>query len=345
MSLPRSIVCLLLILPAVLTGLGLLSAPACAAPSELMPLAAQSLLLDGQFAGDRVVTVGERGHILISADQGRSWQQQPVPTRATLTSLFFVDSDLGFAAGHDGVILRSEDGGQSWQLVYADPDDERPILDLWFHDRRRGFAVGAYGLLLTTGDSGRSWHAVEFSPASLTHEVDWGWDEGEDEPLPIDFHLNQIAATPGGRLFIAAEAGNLYRSDDGARSWLALPSPYVGSLYGVLPINEQSLLLYGLRGHLFRSDDAGMTWQELSTGVRSTLYDAARLRDGRIVLVGQEGTVLFGADSRDRLTLLAQPGRRGIARVLELPDGALLLIGEQGARRLALPDAAGGAKR
>lgn len=318
---------------------------AVAAPSEMMPLAAQSLLLDAQRLSDRVVVVGERGHILISTDQGRSWQQQPTPTRATLTSLFFVDDDLGFAAGHDGTILRSEDGGHSWQQVHADPDDERPILDLWFHDRRHGFAVGAYGLLLATGDSGRSWHAVEFSPASLAHEVDCDWDEAATEPLPIDYHLNQMAATPGGRLYIAAEAGHLYRSDDGARTWLGLPSPYVGSLYGVLPLAEQTLLLYGLRGHLFRSGDAGVTWQELPTGVRATLYDGIRLRDGRIVLVGQDGVVLLGAEPGADWRLLAQPDRRDIARVLEMPDGTLLLVGEQGVRRLSLPGAAAEARR
>ncbi|MBW2520476.1 MAG: hypothetical protein JRD88_09015, partial [Deltaproteobacteria bacterium] len=33
--------------------------------SEIAPLAARSLLLDGQVLGQRVVVVGERGHILI----------------------------------------------------------------------------------------------------------------------------------------------------------------------------------------------------------------------------------------------------------------------------------------
>jgi photosystem II stability/assembly factor-like uncharacterized protein len=76
-----------------LSALSLLASPALATNSQIMPLAEKSLLLDGQVVGDRIIVVGERGHILISEDQGVSWQQQEVPTRATLTSIFFVDRE------------------------------------------------------------------------------------------------------------------------------------------------------------------------------------------------------------------------------------------------------------
>ena len=39
------------------------------------PLAIESLLLDGAVVGSRLVVVGERGHILVSADHGASWTQ------------------------------------------------------------------------------------------------------------------------------------------------------------------------------------------------------------------------------------------------------------------------------
>ncbi|NIN72690.1 MAG: sialidase, partial [Gemmatimonadetes bacterium] len=48
--------------------------------------------------------------------------------------------------------------------------------------------------------------------------------------------------------------------------WTTLPSPYEGSFFGTLPLEGDSLLLFGLRGHLFRSDDAGESWEEIPTG-------------------------------------------------------------------------------
>ena len=82
-----------------LLAFSLFSNLAFAIDSQILPLAEKSLLLDGQVIDDRIIVVGERGHILTSEDHGVSWQQQQVPTRATLTSVFFVDSRNGWAAG------------------------------------------------------------------------------------------------------------------------------------------------------------------------------------------------------------------------------------------------------
>ena len=83
--------------------------------AEHMPLATESMLLDITRAGDTLVAVGERGHIVISTD-GESWQQvEVVPTRSTLTSVFSVGNRL-WAGGHDAVIITSGDGGDGYLL-------------------------------------------------------------------------------------------------------------------------------------------------------------------------------------------------------------------------------------
>jgi len=307
--------------------------PSLAVNSQILPLAEKSLLLDGQVIGDRIIVVGERGHILISEDQGVSWQQQEVPTRANLTSVFFVDPANGWAAGHDSVILQTSDGGRHWQQVYADPEDERPILDLWFRDITHGYAVGAYGLFLFTEDGGKSWQPFDFNPATLMANGDGVFVE---ESWGIDFHLNQISATPNGRILITAEAGNLYRSDDACRSWLSLPSPYEGSFYGSLPLSQTSLLAFGLRGHLFRSEDTGNSWQPVASGTQATINDGIRLRDGRIVLAGLAGTLLISNDGGHSFSLHPQADRAGIAKILQADEQSLILIGEHGVKRLNL---------
>jgi len=313
---------------------------ALAAESQIMPLAEQSLLLDGQRIGDRIIVVGERGHILISEDNGSSWQQQPVPTRVTLTSVFFIDPANGWAAGHDSLILRTSDGGRHWQEIYSDPEDERPILDLWFKDAIHGYAVGAYGLFLATHDGGRHWSPVEFNPATLVLDnanSDDPWGDKEEE-VWVDFHLNQIAATENGRILIAAEAGNIYRSDDGSRSWISLPSPYEGSFYGSLPLGQGKVLLFGLRGHLFFSENTGTSWVPVVSNTQATLNDGIRLRDGRIVLAGLAGTLLISADQGRSFQLQPQADRAGIAKVLQAGDGSLILVGEMGVKRLNLSE-------
>lgn len=329
---------LLLLLFALSVFLWVSAGPTLAATATAEParLADRTLLLDGQVVGDRLVAVGERGHILISTDAGRSWRQSPAPTRVTLTSLFFVDDRQGWAAGHDATILRTRDGGTSWQLVHSDPELDAPILDLWFRDAEFGLAVGAYGLLLETTDGGDSWQQRPLTidgtrgTAALVDDAD---------TPGIDLHLNHLVATPTGQLYLAGESGHLLRSGDDGRRWAALPFPYEGSLFGTLPLAGERLLAFGLRGHLFASRDAGKSWQAIATGTETTLNDALRLRDGRIVAVGLAGTVLVGTPDATRFDLRPQADRAGFARVLETPDGALLLLGSHGARRLELqPD-------
>ena len=320
---------------------------ALAEKSQIMPLADKSLLLDGQLIGDRIIVVGERGHILVSEDHGRSWQQQPVPTRATLTSVFFIDPANGWAAGHDSLILRTSDGGRHWQEVYSDPEDERPILDLWFRDAIHGYAIGAYGLFLATHDGGNNWAPFDFNPATLildnvSDDDPWGEQEAE---VWVDFHLNQMSATANGRVLIAAEAGNIYRSDDGCRSWISLPSPYEGSFYGSLPLGRGQLLLFGLRGHLFFSANTGTSWVAVESNTQATLNDGIRLRDGRIVLAGLAGTLLISEGLGQSFQLHAQEDRAGIAKVLQANDGALVLIGDMGVKRLELPGPGGGVEK
>ncbi len=286
-------------------------------PAVMARLAERSLLLDGAVINDLLVVVGERGHILRSEDHGRTWQQVAVPTRTTLTGVFLHDQNLGWAVGHDAVILRTSDGGQSWQKVYRDVELESPLFDVWFADAESGFAIGAYGLFLETSDGGETWSSRYIS----------------DD----DFHLHRLSPADGGRLYIAAEAGNVYRSDNAGQTWISLPSPYEGSLFGVLPLAGDSLLILGLRGHLFRSDDAGQTWLELVTGTEAMLTDAVELADETVLITGLAGVLLSSADNGDSFTLEQQESRTGIATALPAGDGGVILVGEAGVRRLEEP--------
>ncbi len=281
------------------------------------------LLLDGAIAGSRLIVVGERGHILVSSDDGANWKQARVPTRVMLTAIYMHDAETGWAVGHDAVIVRTADGGETWAKVHEAPEEELPLLDVWFRDGQRGFAVGAYGYALATGDGGETW-----TPHAISED---------------DFHLNALVPasdreTGSQRLYIAAEAGIIYRSDNGGETWRELPSPYAGSWFGGLALDENQVLLAGLRGHLFRSEDGGASWTEIPTGTQATLTGAVHHPSGVIVVTGLEGSVLTSRDGGRNVSSRNLQTREGISTSLPLPDGATLLIGEFGTVRLALEE-------
>jgi len=311
-----------------------------AQPAVIAPLASRSLMIGLAWAGERIVGVGERGQILRSDDRGRTWVQSPVPASADLTAVTFADAKHGWAVGHVETILRTADGGDSWELVHFDPANPQPLLDVCFTDSAHGVAVGAYGVVYVTDDGGGIWSQVPFEPDPLPGAAKVEPDEDEVDAaldLGFEFHLNAIARGPGARLYIGAEAGRLFRSDDGGRHWRELPSPYDGSFHGVLPLGGDALLAYGLRGNLFRSDDGGSTWTAIPTGTTALLDAGARIDADTVVIAGMAGVVLVSRDGGHSFTLDQQEDRKGIAAVLPSGDGALVTAGEGGLRRLPLP--------
>lgn len=277
------------------------------------------LMLDVQRAGSRLISVGERGRIFVSDDGGANWRAAASPTEATLTALAFIDEVRGVAVGHDAVILRTEDGGEHWQLVQAVPADEEPLLAVWLDASGRGFAVGAYGRFVESADAGRTW---------VEREVD-----------AEELHFNAIAQV-GGALLIAGEAGTLLRSEDDGASWQRLEAPYGGSYFGLLATGDDGVLAFGMRGHVFRSDDGGMTWGEIATGTHAAIFGGRVLGDGALVLVGQNGLVLASADRGRSFTELDVDTSRSFAAAAAAGE-AVLLVGEQGVMRAVFPRAPG----
>ncbi|OAI91250.1 WD40/YVTN/BNR-like repeat-containing protein [Pseudomonas putida] len=288
--------------------------------STLSAKSDKGLLLDVTRAGARLVMVGERGHILFSDDQGRTWTQAKVPTRQLLTAVTFVDDKHGWAVGHDAQILASNDGGATWSKQYEDLSREAPLLDVWFENPQHGLAIGAYGAMLETTDGGQHWQ-----------------DVGDRLDNPDGLHLNGIARVKDAGLVIVGEQGSLYRSSDDGQTWEKLESPYEGSFFGVIGTAQaNTLLAYGLRANLYRSTDFGSTWQPISLQaargpLQFGLASATLLDDGSLVLVGNGGTVLRSSDDGQTFSVFNRPDRLALAGASGLSDGNLILVGQGGA--------------
>jgi photosystem II stability/assembly factor-like uncharacterized protein len=238
--------------------------------------------------------------------------------------------------GHDETILNTVDGGETWMRSHFAPEAQQPLLDLWFGNRVSGIAVGAYGAYYTTNDGGRTWAGARFAPAPLAPEPGAPAAASVDEyDLPPDYHLNRIVGV-GNRLYIAAERGQLYRSDDRGATWRALKSPYEGSFFGLIPIRGDGLLAFGLRGSLFKSADGGETWYPIETHTTAMLTDGIAINDLRVVISGLAGVLLVSGDAGASFRLTQQDDRKGLSAVLPGPPGRVVVAGEGGVRIIPL---------
>jgi photosystem II stability/assembly factor-like uncharacterized protein len=229
-------------------------------------------------AGTRLVAAGERGRIVYSDDEAKSWNVAHTPTKMPITSLYFVDEKNGFATAHQGVLLRTRDAGASWSVVELELKEKAALFAMRL-EQGRGYVVGAFGTVLETMDGGESWRQRRVGPDGF------------------DRHLTGIASAGPKGLVLAGEAGALLRSTDSGATWKELKSPYEGSFFGILGLKGGALIAYGMRGNAFRSNDGGDTWQRIDLGgYKGSLQGGAQLADGTALLVGGDGMLAFSVD-------------------------------------------------
>ena len=263
----------------------------------------------------------------------RSWAQAAVPVDVLLTGACFVDDRTGYVVGHDETILATGDGGATWRIEHFAPESAQPFLHIVCSADGSVVAVGAYSTLALRHSGDRAFRLQELKAATpATTRRPARMDDDADLEQP---HLNAVARSDAGTLYVAGEAGHLYRSEDGGEHWVALPSPYAGSFFTVLTGGESTVLVAGLRGHVYRSTDKGQHWTAIASATDALLDGAAVLSDGRVVLVGMAGVVLVSEDGGLTFRRLRMADRKGLAAVAVGPKGPVV-VGENGVRRLVL---------
>lgn len=285
-------------------------------PAARWPAAVKSMMLGAAWAGERSVAVGERGVVLLTDPGQPPRQAREVPLSLTLTATSFVDARRGWAVGHGGAILASDDGGETWRVQRVDTDEDRPLLAVHFFDAQQGVAAGLWSLLLVTDNGGQDW-----TPVTL--------------PTPpgakrADLNLTALFADRQGRLYATGERGMVLRSDDRGRHWRYLPTGYKGSLWsGIAPGPDGVLVVGGQRGSVFRSEDGGAHWRPVTVEGKSSITGFAAAA-GELRAVGLDG---FQATSRDAGRSFSTewlPGRPTLTAIQLGADGRQLLWGRTG---------------
>lgn len=151
------------------------------------------------------------GSLLWTADGGQGWRDlTPAGSGGSLAGAFFLTPELGWAAevgapGEAIGILRTVDGGKTWERAVLPESEPIEALSLGFTDARNGWVrvklvtsnAFSHGRLYRTGDGGRTWTAYDLPGA-----------EG------VFFSSAREGWALGG-----PEGESLYRTSDGGRTW------------------------------------------------------------------------------------------------------------------------------
>jgi len=233
---------------------------------------------------------------MISFAQTQPWVKLQSPVNLTLRKLSFVDSLTGWAAGEAGTIIRTTDGGNSWEIQNSTV--QTFITDIFFLDRNFGWAAtieDAFpfrSVILKTANGGENWSAVYFPDSTeyirtiyfldtlngfvggsyIAYTTDGGtnWLQSEVDSnfvsnYPIynfSFYNNQFGYACGGRI---DRAGVIWRTTNSGLNWTAqgISADEVFDLFIFDSLN--ALALSGDPEGLFlmadiKTTNAGITW-------------------------------------------------------------------------------------
>ena len=202
--------------------------------------------------------------LYITADGGSSWREtvifRPNEFRGntpTLLSIRFADKKRGLAVGSllngkgnvvDSLVMRTVDGGLTWQRVIVPSKSELFHLD--FNGSSHGWIVGDKGHILATVDGGDTWHVQRSGTANALFNVDFRDDNDG---------------------YAVGENGTILRTENGGSSWEQVRTAFPGTFMRVDFADDKNGWIVGHRGIILRSSDRGRTW------VRSESYTSRNL--------------------------------------------------------------------
>lgn len=297
--------------------------------AEMNNLAEKSVFLEIDNYANRQILVGEYGRILVRENSDSTWFQANVPVQTTITAVDFIDGQVAWAVGHQGVILKTTDGGHNWSKVFDGlqltsllkssletqvvtltaafeqaeaaslDEDMLDELEMQLDDTlykledltiNSGIEISFFDVLFSTADYG----LVIGAYGAMLETKDGGnsWEYiGLKVPNPEGFHLNALTTDAENNIYVIGEAGLGIATSDQGQTWRSLDIDYLGSLFGI-EVQGKTLYSYGLRGNMFVSKNQGETWKHLDTGVTNHIFSADWLNNKELLLVGAGGLKL-----------------------------------------------------
>lgn len=202
--------------------------------------------------------VGFNGDIYKTINAGKSWQKQNSGTTLHLFSVFFLNENIGFAAGgamsgclnedcnKGSILLKTTNGGELWSKIFF--EDFTEIYCLKFFDDLKGLAIiytpdvpnSRDYYIAKTSDGGNNWEFIDLAIYP---------------PYDKFFCVDDI-------VFIAGENQKIFKSKDFGNNWeiINTPIPAWNDIRGIYFYNENIGFIDG-QSNIYKTTNGGLNWE------------------------------------------------------------------------------------
>lgn len=220
---------------------------------------------------------GSRGTVLRTINSGKSWTTLKVPEADSLDfrdiHAFDKQTAIAMSAGEaqngKAKIYRTENGGETWQLVYQTTQTGAFLDGIDFWDKNKGICLGdpinGKLFILTTEDGGRSWQELPFEnrPVGLPGEASFA----ASGTSILTYEKGDVFIGTGG-----SKKARVFRSEDYGRSWKVsetpLPAGVTSGIFGLRFWSKKNGIAVGgdykkttdSTLNVLTTNDGGITW-------------------------------------------------------------------------------------
>lgn len=254
------------------------------------------IIIQYSASGIVLFVVGDNGTILRSSNRGLIWESVSSNTNADLFSVDITDIDTGYAAGSDGTILRTIDGGNSLSVMTSNTSntiksikktagnvkavavgengtflklendvwsvsqiDTADLNSVYIQNSTTLTAVGNSGLILRSTNSGLNWTRINSNTASNLNDITFNNQVIGDNGTAFRINGTNIVVINSGT------TNNLYGQDN----------------------SSSPVMACGANGTVLKN------WQQLNTYTNHKFNSVIQIYSDYCLITGDNGIILF----------------------------------------------------
>ncbi|PKL82999.1 MAG: hypothetical protein CVV24_07215 [Ignavibacteriae bacterium HGW-Ignavibacteriae-3] len=255
--------------------------------------------------------VGDSGAVLVTSDDGKTWNHRSIGKTVSLTDLYVFQSGKSFVVGDSSSLYYSFNFLDSLTLLPI--GSGYTLFKIKFIDQTTGFITGNKGLILKTINGGMNWYKVKTSSTEIIFDVAFfssksgfavGWNGnlltttngGETwskygETL-TDNYLKSIDLNKEGYGLIVGGDGTVLRSTDYGSTWEKMRLDATGGFQKVKFLSENTSIIIGNRGIILISKDRGATWNLVDSRFYSNMNGISVSPYGQVYISGVNGLIV-----------------------------------------------------
>ena len=230
-----------------------------------------------------------------------------------LQDVYFMDNQNGLVVGNGGLMLKTSDGGKTWEKVEIDMrppgagqrpggggppgggfgrGGPPPLYNIYFVDENVGYITGGRGTILKTEDGGKTW-------ARKMAQSDTPGRGGRRGGIRANLMGIQMISETNG--FIAGSENTILKTTDGGETWVgsserARVGETRNNLENIWFVSPTTGWVIGSFGTLLHTMDGGENWNKRDPGFDNNLFGIYFLDENTGWICGQEGLILHTTD-------------------------------------------------